>query len=524
MIKKKQNILLFFLLIFSIYCALSIGQSWDEKFHLLQGKITLDYLFSLGNIDNYIQYRENYSTIFWSLLYFITKIFPAQYQIEISHLVNLFFSLGAIYGIGKLNEELFNKNVGKIIFLIFFFYPIFFGHMAFNSKDTILAFCHVWITCLIIKYLKNQTNRDKVKNYIIFIAILAALASGIQIVFLGSLIPIFFFTLIDIFIFKRIVNKKFHLKKFYYDVLKCFIIFYLLLMLFWIDAHSNIIFVPFNIVIETFSSNYWTGWPFNISNGEYFFSNKASKFYFLINLLYKSPEYFLISYIFFILLFFRSKEFFDKRFQFFNYKLFFILLLLIFPNLILFFIPYPIYDGMRLFLWTLPYFSIIPGLVFFYLFKNINFLKQKLALIFLLFFSIYFLFNFFSITPYQYTYLNSLNGKMENRYKKFENDYWGGSIKELIKKSYFQKNKTLMFANCGVNKEVAKEYLKKKGYINLMFVNPDKADYVIMTNRATFAEKNKSNRKITNCFDKYKGNDIFKVERNGLVLSVIRKI
>ena len=52
MIKKKQKILLFFLFAFSIYCALTISQSWDEEAHLIQGKTTLDYLFSLGKIEN----------------------------------------------------------------------------------------------------------------------------------------------------------------------------------------------------------------------------------------------------------------------------------------------------------------------------------------------------------------------------------------------------------------------------------------------------------------------------------------
>ena len=50
----KQKTLLFFLLIFSIYCALTIGQSWDEATELLRGKITLDYLFSLGDVDKKI--------------------------------------------------------------------------------------------------------------------------------------------------------------------------------------------------------------------------------------------------------------------------------------------------------------------------------------------------------------------------------------------------------------------------------------------------------------------------------------
>ena len=93
---------------------------------------------------------------------------PSKYQIEVSYLINLVFSLSTIVALSKLTKELFNKKVGKIIFLILFFYPIFFGHMAINSKDSILAFCHVWIFYLIIRYLKKQNFKDKANNYIIF--------------------------------------------------------------------------------------------------------------------------------------------------------------------------------------------------------------------------------------------------------------------------------------------------------------------------------------------------------------------
>ena len=121
MIKNKQKILLFFLFIFSIYCGLLIGESWDEGYNLSNGKATLDYLFSLGRINNEVYYGEYYSSIYWSIQYFISKIFPSQYQIEINHLINLIFSFGTIFGIGKLSKELFNKKVGKITFLILFF-------------------------------------------------------------------------------------------------------------------------------------------------------------------------------------------------------------------------------------------------------------------------------------------------------------------------------------------------------------------------------------------------------------------
>ena len=116
--KKNQKVLLFFLFTFSAYCAIIIGKSWDEGYHLLQGESTLDYLFSLGKVDNYFYAREYYSTLYWTLQYLITTIFPSKYQIEISHLTNLIFSLATIIGIGQLGKELFNKKVGKIIFLV----------------------------------------------------------------------------------------------------------------------------------------------------------------------------------------------------------------------------------------------------------------------------------------------------------------------------------------------------------------------------------------------------------------------
>ena len=118
--KKKENLILLLLFIFSIYSALTIGQSYDEDFHLLQGKVTLNYLLSFGKIDQAILYRENYSSIYWAIQFFLTTIFPLKYQIEIAHLINLFFGISTIYGIGKISRKLFNKQVGKIVFLILF--------------------------------------------------------------------------------------------------------------------------------------------------------------------------------------------------------------------------------------------------------------------------------------------------------------------------------------------------------------------------------------------------------------------
>jgi len=523
MTKTKQKILLFLLLIFSLYCSLSIGRSWDEGYRILLGKSTFDYLLSFGRINNDVFYREFYSPIYWTLQYFISKISLAKYQIETIHLINLAFSFATIFGIGKVCKELFNRKVSKIMFLILFFYPIFFGHMSFNPKDMFLAFGHVWIFYSILRYLKKQNIRDKANKYIILIGLLAAASTGIQLVFLGSFITVFLFILVDILLVKKFVKYDFNKKLFLFDLSKSFIIFYFILTLFWTNAHSNILTSQFNFFMENLSGDHWRGWPFNLINGKYYFSQNVPKFYIFINLLFKSPEYFLVCYLIFPFIALNSKNYFKKKIKFFNYKLFLIISVLLLPNLILFFIPFPVYDGMRLFLWSVPYFCIIPALTIYFLLGNFkkNVIKVLIGIIFPLVF--YFLFNFLSFTPYQYSYLNIFNGKTVNSFKKFENDYWGGSLKELIKKSDFlNENKTLAF--CGVNHGVVKYYLTKYNFSKVKIVNSNEDfDFIVMTNRTQLDDVSSEKNKIKTCFDKYQGNDLSSVKRNGLVLSTIRE-
>ena len=129
------------------------------------------------------------------------------------------------------------------------------------------------------------------------------------------------------------------------------------------------------------------------------------------------------------------------------------------------------------------------------------------------------------ITPYQYTYLNIFNAESENRYQKFENDYWGTSIKELIKYAKFEDEKVLKISTCGIDSKLVKFYLNKKKPAIYKFVDSSESDYLIMTNRvSSVVDKNTGSEKMINCFDKHKGSNISAVSRNGLVLSVIRKV
>ena len=526
MTKTKKNYLFLLIVLFSIYCVVSIGQAWDEGFLLLQGEIAIKYLLSLGRIDQDLFFREYYSPIYYSLKYLFIQSFPFKYQIEANHIINLFFSLGTIFGVKKLTKELFNDKVGTIVFVILLFFPAFHGHMGINSKDTILALCHVWIFYLSIKYLKKQHIIEKANKYIIYIGILSAIGSGINLYFLGSLLPLFLFLILDLLFFKKIKSKKFDGKRFLKHLAQVFLVFYLLLVLFWIDTHPNILILPFKLFLEWFLHDFqFVGYPYILVNGNYYLYENIPKTYLFINLIFKSPEYFLLMYLIFPLIFLSSKNFFKKEFDLFSYKLTLIFLMIIFPFCLLYFTPFSIYDGLRHVLWILPYLCIIPGLGIYFLIKKINYLSAKIGLSFCSILIIYFLVNFFLITPYQYTYLNFFNGKVENRYQKFENDYWGVSIKELIYKIKINKDEKIRFATCGIPQEITKYYLDKRGFKNYSFGNTKNSKYIIMTNRTTLNKENIWDRNnITNCFDKFSGKDIFKVSRNGLLLSVVRKI
>ncbi len=193
---------------------------------------------------------------------------------------------------------------------------------------------------------------------------------------------------------------------------------------------------------------------------------------------------------------------------------------MVLPNIVLVLIHYPIYDGLRLFLWSLPYYIFIPSIALNTIFINLKDIKYKVSMILFSILFIFHLYNFLSITPYQYTYLNFLTGVPEERYKKFENDYWSVSLKELILNSNIKENKTIKYTSCGVNPEIAKIYMKKK-YKNTEYSKIENSKYIIMTNRTIYSDKD---NKITNCYDRFNFKNLEIVQRNGLVLSTIKEI
>tara|TARA_B100001287_G_scaffold128536_1_gene108320 strand:+ start:76 stop:516 length:441 start_codon:yes stop_codon:yes gene_type:complete len=129
---------------------------------------------------------------------------------------------------------------------------------------------------------------------------------------------------------------------------------------------------------------------------------------------------------------------------------------------------------------------------------------------------------FIILAPYQYSYLNYNFTSLDLAANKFENDYWNTSWKELIKnlpaEAASKKFNKFNIAVCGGDTNIARYYLSKK-YKKFNITDPKDADFIIMTDRASFDINDKRT-----CFDIYKGQDLFFVKRGNLILSKFTKI
>ena len=512
------------LFFYSVYISLTIGISWDEIIHQNNGRNLIRHILSFGNLEYKSLGLPFHFGFYDAFSHFITLTVPAKFNIFIHHLINLTFSISTIFGITQLTKILFNKKISKLVFIIVFFNPIFFGHMSVNPKDTIIAFSLIWMCVLVLKYLKFQDIDYKRTRYTYLIATTLFIGLGVRLTFLGTLIPIIFIIFYEIILNKK--NNPINIKFILFDFIKVFFISYLITIIFWPEMHKNIL-TPHVIIADYFdqlqNGNYGLYW--GLLNSKLINLSNTPSNYLFVNFFYKMPEFFIISIVLlpFILLF--DFNFYTKKLKNFKKNFFYLLLFILIPIIMFILLSVKVTVGIKFFLFLIPFLAILPALVFYYLIEN----KNVISKIFLCSLSILFLFYlsvFIRISPYQYTYINAFNGKFSNNITKFENDYWGLSLKKLIKtfdnKYDFKEDKNYKIAFCGVGLDSVRYYLDKIDKLNYTEVhNHSKYDFIIMTNLLN-GDKYSLPVDVKSCFKEFKGKDLFSVERMNLKLSVIR--
>ena len=118
------------------------------------------------------------------------------------------------------------------------------------------------------------------------------------------------------FFFKTIISHKFSIKKFIIDLVKVLVIAYFITISTWPNVHNNILTEPFKIFM-TLTKLQGFGGAWLLFNGNFFNTLSLPPSYIFINLIYKSPEFILISYVIFIYFIMVNKNFFSSQFNFF---------------------------------------------------------------------------------------------------------------------------------------------------------------------------------------------------------------
>jgi hypothetical protein len=512
------------LIIFSFFNSLLIGLSWDEIFHHVNGLLRFEYLKSLGEFQDYNYFNNRYypglyDTISYTIghiFLLINENFYNNYIVEIKHFVNFAFSFSSLVGFYLIINLLFNKSISLLATLLTLLNPFFFGHMGINPKDTIIFFSLIYFCYFFYKYLVFEKH-----TYLNLCAasFFIGFGCGVRLSFVAIIFPIFVIGLI--YLLKNYKNYRNLPQRIVVHSIISFLIIFCLVILCWPHVHLDF----FSLILSTIKNSInWSAGPrLGLINGVFYETSKTPTTYFLDMFKFKIPIFFSILIFFSYYIFFTNKKFFSELVENFRLKFMVINILVIFPIFVSIIFSVKIYDYLRLFIFIIPFVSLISSLSLYFFLKNFNnSLNSKLSIFFILFFFLVFFFRFISLTPYQYTYVNFSNIKIKNSFNKFEHDYWGTSFKELvinIKKQHNQSElDNFKFSVCGGDKDALLFYLKK--YLNISkLYNPNVATHIIMTNRASFDISNK-----VTCFNQYPGFDLISVSRNQLPFSIFRKL
>ena len=561
-LKKILLILIGLMLTLAWWSSLSIGLSSDEYFHHINGLKRFNFLTSFGEDKNF-QFRNNefYPGLYDTLSYAISQVFLlinkkfyANNIDIVMHFVNIIFSTLSILGLYLFSKRIFNQNIALISVFLTLLNPFFFGHMGMNSKDVVVFFSLIWFSYYF--YLYCIENKKLIKN-LLLASFFLGFGCGVRLTFLVVVFPVVICGLIILY------NKY---KSDYFNLIKriishIFIVFFITIffvVLCWphifVSIQSDNLLGFLSIIIKN-TINWNDGPKIGILNGEYYEVFNTPKSYFIYFIIYRLPIYFSILLIFsYYLVFFKKIKIRDEVSDF-NNKFIIINTIAFFPIILVLILSANVYDNIRLFLFIIPFFCIIASFSINQLFKTFkdNTKNKIFVSIILILFSFSF-YRFIILTPYQYTYVNFAYPSFKKTIDKFEQDYWGTSYKELVKKmksKYTIKEvQSFKIADCYGGDSTLLYYLNKNFGVKRLYnidERPLRATHIVLTNRSFLDVLNnpllgnlvdekgamqiKDMEKIvrtpgvkTTCFSHYEGEDQVMVTRNGAKFSSIRKL
>lgn len=368
------------------------------------------YIFE--RIINTLLFDENNIPINNLALFFESEDAQTYFSLHLFLLVYSFICMFIIY---RKLTLLHSIEFSVLFLLIIFLIPSFSGHMLFNIKDIPFLLNLFIATLYIIEVFSSKNINQIYFKDILKISLLVTFS------LLTRINAIFFISFLFLYIF--FINRKL-----YKLVLRKIITVYVLALIFLIIGSPSAWRNPFKWIYESIefqSNHYWSG--NTLTNGKFVFAQEMSGSYLFNWYFYRMPLFIHLALIIFIYFLIIQK----KNTMIENYSFIFIM-----ANFLLFPLIKPTaYDGLRHFLFLIPFFTVLCVSV-------LNKIKLLNATLFKIVFGlmiIYGLYSQFGLNSYRYTYFNELTDIEKIAFSCENNDgcgnwptdYWGFSGKEL---------------------------------------------------------------------------------------------
>jgi hypothetical protein len=497
----------------TLYVALALltykdfGITWDEFVDYNKGVVSYQLLFKKtvenpfplnkqnGHLDiseapdpyvSFKRYVETDLTRFMNFMYYsgfypmVLFILNKNKSIEIYHLLNILFSLGIFIALYAAFYHHYKSPKIAILGPIFLFLtPRFLGHIPGNPKDIPFAVMY-FISCSAIFFLASSRNQ---LTKILILGLFFGLTQDFRIaaITLYGILALF-----DTYTYLLEKQKnpeasgtwgQFLIKE-TQSVILIGITALLVSVLTWPFLGINVI--PNLQELLTLRTNFpWMETV--IYQGNALKAAQLPGHYLVTWFAITTPLIILIPAL---LSPFAVKKRFENR-------LFVLILLTLVINTILYAIIKPVtYDGLRHFLFLVPFVSALGVMAMIEFFKHAKGTVIRIGIVILILINVAVISKqIVSLHPYQYIFFNSLVGGLQGAYKKYDTEYWGASYSEAI--NWFKENiatdKNKLY---GIHIWGIKRY-KVYQASNIINVHPKIADYIFRFTRRMQEEPKK---------------------------------
>jgi tetratricopeptide (TPR) repeat protein len=489
--KKIFYILAGILLIALPLLSLKSGISGDEDtYHYPHGKNVFKYYSTLGKDTSCLHYDNSvlqmYGPVFDLATVAVIKLIKPEDEYMVRHIMNSMTGWAAIFFAGLIAVMLGGWRAGIITLLFMFLSPRFLGHSFNNPKDIPFAAAYIFTIYAIIRFLKYYP--EKRIRYAWPVALGIGLTIGVRVG--GILLAIYFLFFTGLYyMFKYTIREWFRKDHLFFYLrllgyaLLISVIGYLIGILLWPYAHQ----APIRRTLEAmkYMEQYATSLR-QVFEGKIIWSDNVPKHYLPKYILITIPEYIIIGFISFFVLF--------RKWIRENISWYIVLLFVsIFPVAYIIYKGSNIYGGWRHVLFVYPPLVVLASLGISNLidrFPN-RYYRWGITAIVVFLMALPFR-HIVANHPHEYIYYNALAGGVKKAYGNYEMDYFyhtlrAGSewlIKNKIKESKLAPGEQIkVVSNLRVGYYFRNDTDKVKiGYIRYYDRGNKDWDYAILAN------------------------------------------